>query len=287
MKPFDERLTDALVATTKDLVARFNPVLGYSQSDEISLVFPSAVVDQNENGEPSNASTAEEPIRPAIAGESTAKAVSPPRARPPKSIPRPTHIYSGRIQKLASVTASYAAARLNYYLARYSWDDLNPNVADRMEAHVAHFDGRIVPTPDNTVVMECIFWRSNFDGFRNSISHVAQAHFSPKLLHKRGLKEKLEMLATEKHVDPFKIYPAKFLFGTWVKKEQYELHGMMNPKTGEPVPGPVIRSRVRTGSFNWADWSSEQRIAFTMAKHWADGPRSPLKDSLPTVIQAP
>ncbi|KAJ3064650.1 hypothetical protein HK102_008138, partial [Quaeritorhiza haematococci] len=47
-KPFDDRLTEALVNVTQDLVAKFNAVLGYHQSDEISLVFPAAMPKEEE-----------------------------------------------------------------------------------------------------------------------------------------------------------------------------------------------------------------------------------------------
>ncbi|TPX72816.1 hypothetical protein SpCBS45565_g00114 [Spizellomyces sp. 'palustris'] len=273
-KPFDERLTDALIDTTKDLICRFNAVLGYSQSDEISLVFPPAWV-----ADPAPADNALE-IVPARAGTPSAPPLPPAATSPPsKHVTPQKHMYSGRVQKLASVTASYATARLNYYLSAQNWDDLASQHRERMLAHVAYFDGRVVPTPDAKTVMECIFWRSNFDGFRNSISHISHSYFTSRQLHNKGLKEQLEMLS-EKGVDPFQEYQAKFLFGAWVKKEQYELHGKINLKTGAPVQGPVLRSRIRTGSFNWADWSEDERIRFTMAKHWAIDPSSPPKHPL-------
>lgn len=41
-RPYDKRLTDLMVETTKFLVAETNAVIGYTQSDEISLVLYSA-----------------------------------------------------------------------------------------------------------------------------------------------------------------------------------------------------------------------------------------------------
>ena len=80
VKPFDPRLTDAMVKTTVDLVQKFNAVLGYHQSDEISLLFPK--IEEN--------------------------------AKKSKNVP--VHFYKGRVQKLSSVTASYASVRFNYYM---------------------------------------------------------------------------------------------------------------------------------------------------------------------------
>lgn len=37
-KPFDDRLTDTMIATVKDLVKETNAIIGYHQSDEITLI---------------------------------------------------------------------------------------------------------------------------------------------------------------------------------------------------------------------------------------------------------
>ncbi|KAI9100982.1 tRNAHis guanylyltransferase-domain-containing protein [Phlyctochytrium arcticum] len=290
VKPFDERLTEALVNTTKDLVTRFSPVLGYCQSDEISLVFAAAdIPDQtteisdkfilDDGGQASRLSISDEK-----ASSSENASGQTDGARPKKVVrmsPK-VHIYSGRCQKLASITASYASARLNFHLSKANWDGLPDTVRTRMIDHHAYLDGRLVPTPDTRTVMECIFWRSNFDGLRNSISQISHANFTPRMLHHKTIKDQLGMLSTEKSVSPFRDYSAKHLFGIWVKKEQYELHGMINPRTGEPVPGPVLRSRLRVGSFNWADWTDEERIAFVFQKYWGNGGRWPPKDPMCT-----
>jgi tRNA(His) guanylyltransferase len=56
------------------------------------------------------------------------------------------------------------------------------------------------------------------------------------------------------------------IFGTWVKKERYQMEAPMNSKTGKLVETPVFRGRYVRGSFNWADFSEEDRVSFTMAK---------------------
>ncbi|KAJ3055654.1 hypothetical protein HK102_011308, partial [Quaeritorhiza haematococci] len=199
-------------------------------------------------------------------------------SKKPKRVVEKTHIYNGRVQKLISVTASYASARLNYYLSQHTWSDLDPKVRDRVLSHVAHYDARVVPCPSNKEAMECIFWRSNYDGMRNAISSISQAHFPPKQLQKKNVREQLDMLLNQKGLNVFAGgFDKKYLYGTWVKKELYELEGAVNPKTGKPVEGKVMRGRLRRGSFNWADWSEEERIAFTMEKYWPEGPRSPPK----------
>ena len=200
----------------------------------------------------------------------------------PKIVQR-QHIYSGRIIKLASVASSYASARFNYHLNRHSWDDLKPSIQSKVKGHEAFFDGRAFPLPSPQTIAECVFWRSNCDGLRNSISHISQSYYTSQELHGKGLKLQLGMLLEEKNVNVLSDFPPAVLFGTWIKKEQYEMTGVIHPKTGEPVPGKVIRTRVREGSFNWADWTPEDRTEFLMAKYWTDDsqfpPKSPLKEA--------
>jgi hypothetical protein len=61
-------------------------------------------------------------------------------------------------------------------------------------------------------------------------------------------------------------YGADIIYGTWVKKERYQMEPPMNPRTGKLVETPVYRGRYVKGSFNWADFSEEERESFTMAK---------------------
>ena len=61
-------------------------------------------------------------------------------------------------------------------------------------------------------------------------------------------------------------YGEDVIFGTWVKKERYQMEPPINPVTGKLVETPVFRSRYVVGSWNWADYSEDEREAFTMAK---------------------
>jgi tRNA(His) 5'-end guanylyltransferase len=74
-------ITEIMVLTTKDLVKKFGAVTGYTQSDEISLLFA-----------------------PAKTEEKMAN------AKPGRIFDHP---HSGRIVKLCTLMASYASARFN------------------------------------------------------------------------------------------------------------------------------------------------------------------------------
>ncbi|KAJ3025001.1 UNVERIFIED_CONTAM: hypothetical protein HDU68_007573 [Siphonaria sp. JEL0065] len=278
VKPFDHRLKDAMVSVTKDLAVKFNPCLAYHHSDEISLVYAAAMPEKgdvyDDNGN-KVVKQEEEVEEERAVGAKTKK----------RRVVKKEHMYSGRIQKLASVISSYASARLNYHLAQHDWSDRSTKVQQRMTGHEAYFDGRVVPLPDLKTATECIFWRSNFDGFRNSVSGIAQHHFRHSELQNKNLPQLLELLST-KNVNVMQTYGPKYLFGTWIKKEEYEVpvHELnLSAEAAKHVEdkGSVIRRRMRTGCFNWADYSEESRIRFVACKFWPkeeDGgpPKEPL-----------
>ncbi|KAI8843623.1 tRNAHis guanylyltransferase-domain-containing protein, partial [Chytridium lagenaria] len=240
-KPFDWRLKEALVKTTEDLMKKFVPVTGYHHSDEISLVFPAA----------------DDPQR--------------------KLQVEPSHMYNGRVQKMVSVTASYAGARFNHHMRAFDWTDLKPRVRERVLGSEAYFDGRVVPLNDMKEAAECLFWRSNMDGFRNSLSAIGQSHFKPKEMHKKSLRDLLGMLEAKGiEVDVEDMY----LFGTFVKKEEYVMSGFLDPRTGGWTEGEIKRKRLRRGAFNFAGINEERRTEFVGLKLWEDKEGFPPKDPL-------
>lgn len=139
-----------MVKTTGDLVKKFNCATGYTSSDEISLIFNAA--------NPPNSSSK---------GRNSDK----------------VHPYNGRIQKLASVTAGFASARFNYHLIhpQDQWQGMPDGLQNKMKESNAYFDSRVVPCPNNSVIMETIYWRSNFDAFRNAVSQISFANFHKKV----------------------------------------------------------------------------------------------------------
>jgi tRNA(His) guanylyltransferase len=121
VKPFDYRITNAMVKTTADLVSKFQPNLGYTSSDEISLVFTEKEVGSSAddvNLPAEKAAIKNEPETNAVQQieEQDVKIDSKKhileKLNSTKSIKKPklevTHAYNGRLQKLASVAAGYA-----------------------------------------------------------------------------------------------------------------------------------------------------------------------------------
>lgn len=91
--------------------------------------------------------------------------------------------FGNRIQKLCSISASMAGCFFNKYARQLFGEDC-PD---------AFFDSRVMFMPSRDEVFNCILWRQN-DCIRNSVSGLAQAHFSPKQLDKKNTDEKKAML---------------------------------------------------------------------------------------------
>ncbi|CAF3517747.1 unnamed protein product [Rotaria sp. Silwood1] len=208
-KPFDQRMTRAFIRTSADLLQRFNPLTIFYQSDEISLVFD---------------------------GYLTINAI--------EKNPR-EHMYSGRIQKLVSVLASYTAAKFNKYINEEDWSDIeNEHVRERLISHSAYFDGRAFSVPNQFAAMASIYWRKNTYELR-------------------------ELLRTEKNWDMLNEAPKNIIYGTFLKKELYDLE-CIDRKTQQSIIAK--RSRIRIGSFEMNKLlpTNEEKIKFIMSKYWND-----------------
>lgn len=114
--------------------------------------------------------------------------------------------FGNRMQKLCSISASICSVAFNNRMAELTDG----------EAPLAYFDSRVMYMPDKDEVFNCILWRQR-DCVRNSISGLAQVHFSPKELDKKNSGEKLQMLA-EKGVD-WELRPLDERYGALIRRE--------------------------------------------------------------------
>ena len=87
--------------------------------------------------------------------------------------------------------------------------------------------------PNEERVVAYLRWRALHDCKRNSISMLAQAHFSPQQLHGVDAASMVRMLREEKGVD-WDDCPPFFKWGTYIKKEEFEKPAF-NPKTQQEV----------------------------------------------------
>jgi len=217
-KPWDERIWNCMLATTIDLVLEFNATTGFTCSDEITLLFP----------------------------------VFEPISEDDKKDEVPELIFSGKVQKLVSLTAGFASASFNRHMAKQHF---NVETEQDLIAHIQnknpYFDSRIFQVPGNHELLNNLLWRSRFDYRRNSISGLARAHFSTKEMHGLSSPQLLEKLADKGiHWDQM---PNSYKYGDFVKREKYEMEAQ-TPK-GEKVN--VMRTRTVVKSFDLVGFSKE------------------------------
>lgn len=114
--------------------------------------------------------------------------------------------FDNSIQKIVSVSASMATGYFNRRREHDKWDD---------KQSLAYFDSRTFTIPTAVEVENYFIWRQK-DATRNSISMVAQHHFSHKELHGKSTVDMLEML--NRINDPWMDYNEDEKFGNLILK---------------------------------------------------------------------
>lgn len=94
-------------------------------------------------------------------------------------------IFSGRLNKILSITSSIATSAFNFSAIR--------NNIENIEQNMAWFDSRIIMVPNRDEIINNIIFRQN-DCIRNSISQYARHFYSTKELVNKGREEQLTLL---------------------------------------------------------------------------------------------
>jgi tRNA(His) 5'-end guanylyltransferase len=244
-KPFDQRMTRAFIRTSADLLQRFSPLTIFYESDEISLIFDACPILESNDKHPRE------------------------------------HMYSGRIQKLVSVVASYTAAKFNKYINEEDWSDIEKDhVRKRIEEHSAYFDGRAFSVPNQFAAMASVYWRHRYDTLKNATLTYALSYYSPAAISGKSPHELRGLMRAEQSWDLLNEAPKNIIYGTFLKKELYDLESV-DRKTQQPVV--VKRSRIRIGSFNMHKLlpTTDEKIKFMMSKYWDDCPTARDQIELP------
>lgn len=148
-------------------------------------------------------------------------------------------IFSGRVQKMASVLASLAASAFMWHL-RSSSARLAGRISD-----MPHFDARVWQVPTEEEAANVLLWRWK-DARRNAILSLGQSAFSAKQIHGKTTLQILDML-TEKGIN-FDTYPPFFKSGTFLRRVM--IQRMLSDTEKRRIPlkhqptGPVIRTEV-------------------------------------------
>jgi len=184
-KPFDKTFSDVMDETTKYLCEKLHPKFGYTQSDEISLVF-----------------TDFENINEQMMFDGKVQKIASICA--------------------SLATAKFNQAMIVNKLAKH-FSEIS-NIDDDASAVVeafnpAAFDARVFIIPDYREVNNYFVWRQQ-DATRNSVSMAGHAELGPSAIFKKNGSEIQELLFQEKGIN-WNDYPEKFKRGVVVAKEAY------------------------------------------------------------------
>lgn len=206
-KPFDEVLVKTMQETMKYLCENIQGcVLGYTQSDEITLVLidykrldSSAWFDYNIQKMAS------------VSASMATMAFN-------KFFFKNIDDYANRPDSLVAAFNKEDVERNNEF-CRYM------DILRKAMQKGAMFDSRCFNIPKDDVC-NCILWRQN-DATRNSIEMVGHANFSQNQLHKKSCNEIQDMLMLQKGIN-WNDFPTTLKRGSCCIREQYKTIGKDN-----------------------------------------------------------
>jgi len=225
-RPFDDRISYAMIETTADLLSNFpSATAAYTESDEITLVFPSlAMLDDMQAVTASQKQRKRKRVEPIL-----------------ENMP-----FKGKVGKITTLAAGLCSSRFTYHLASVVLDaDL------REKCYRAHFDARIFNVPAMEETISNLKWRVR-DSRRNSKMLFARKFFSPKELHAVRSTEAVKMV-WDCHQVSWHDLPGRYKGGVVIKTLVVEKEGK-DFKTGEPIV--FNRKELRI-----ADWDDLEKIS--------------------------
>lgn len=161
---------------------------------------------------------------------------------PPRSAHAGEHWFGGKVQKIASVSASVFTAVFARARAAQGFGDA-----------LALFDARAFSLPDDAETKGYLCWRQA-DATRNAVSMVASTRFSHRQLHRVGVAQRRTLLA-DAGVD-LDSFDARHLVGRVVSRENYvtDVRYVDRRTEQEHVAHGVVRSRwVATAAPRFAE----------------------------------
>lgn len=189
-RPYDTDFMACMDVTAMALVDELRPLVGYVQSDEITLVF-------------------DKPMD-----------------------------FGSRVHKLTSVSAGLASSVFSG-----EFHETFPT-----KRGYPHFDSRVFQVPTLARALDVLMWREE-DASRNSVSMLAQAHFSQKELHGKSCRDMKLMLEGKGVI--WGNEPPRFKRGSYFRRVKYEKELTPEelkriPEAKRPTPGTkVVRSEIR------------------------------------------
>lgn len=154
-KPFDNRISDAMRSTTRQLVEHTNACIGYCQSDEITLIFHNSH----------------------IGGEIFFNG----------KIHKLTSV-------LASMATAYFIRALDNELSTDAHFETDGRILGMVGNTLPNFDARVWQVPSQTEAANALLWRC-MDAQKNGISSACRSMHSAKAMHGKNQSDMLDMMA--------------------------------------------------------------------------------------------
>ncbi len=218
-RPYDVRMQEVMQETTAYLVKELNATVGYTQSDEISLLIPSGHIADHT-------------------------------------------LFKGKLQKICSISAALASVKFATMIAMH--------FPEKLEKRLPVFDSRVINLPNCDEAENMFLWREQ-DATKNSISMLAQHHFTHKELHKKNSSDMQDMLMLQKGIN-WNDEPAAFKRGSYIKKIPYVKKADVQEAAGNMkyAAKDTIRTRIgRVDAEPLLKMSSDERCTL----FWEDSMR--------------
>lgn len=210
-RPYDKAFRDCMVKTMEYAAKLWNASVGYTQSDEITLILKNDI----------NISDAQLSAIP----------------------------FSSRVQKIGSLSAAKVSTYFNKMLDKYLLKKSEKIEQPDEEIDCPVFDARIFNVPNLEWAALALLWRE-VDCTKNAITQAAQCVYSHKeLMHKRS-KEKIEMMAQKGvNFNEYPAFFKRGVFVIKRKEEVVLTSSELEkiPPLHRPT-GPVLRRIWRVGS---------------------------------------
>jgi tRNA(His) 5'-end guanylyltransferase len=193
-KPFDPLLRECMVYATKEAVDAFHANVGYTQSDEITILIS--------------------PLRHIFSG----------RAQKISSVVASfvTLKFNEKLNELFDDLVKYPEFESSNFT--------NPEWLDK-KRYVAHFDARAFSVPSDEEAFNVVYWRI-LDALRNSKTGFAQTYMPHKKLLNKKADEQIELTFNVTGKDWNRV-PDEFKYGTLVKRKEFSRNGAFRTKIVE------------------------------------------------------
>lgn len=192
LRPYDESMSRCMVETTRFLVEETNAVIGYTQSDEISLCWyePDCKSQMMFNGRVQK-------LVSILAAMATVE-------------------FSRQIEKQLWGFSPGCDEEEGFLCADHILDW--GNRVNELQARRPMFDARVWNVPTLEEAANVFLWR-NLDATKNAVSMAASAYVPESILHGKNGKQRQELLFQHKGIN-FNDYPWWFKRGTWIRRQR-------------------------------------------------------------------